>query len=55
MLKVRKRLIDLDMNQRSLAAKAGLSKSYISQLLKGKRTLSDDIKQRIMTALEKGA
>ena len=49
--KARKRMIDLDMNDCTLAKKIGVSKSYISLMFLGKRNLTDEIKERIKTEL----
>lgn len=44
-------MIDLDMNDCTLAKKIGVSKSYISLMFLGKRNLTDEIKERIKTEL----
>lgn len=45
--RVRKRLIDLEWEQRTLAQRLGVDESYVSMLLNGKRTITADLKRRI--------
>lgn len=50
-IKVRKRMIDLGINQRILAEKIGISPAYISQIFTGERDLTIDIQRRIIDVL----
>ena len=50
-IKVRKRMIDLGINQRILAEKIGISPAYISQIFTGERDLTIDIQRRIIDEL----
>ena len=50
-IKVRKRMIDLGINQRILAEKIGISPAYISQIFTGERDLTIDIQWRIIDVL----
>lgn len=45
--RVRKRLIDLEWKQRTLAQRLGVDESYVSMLLNGKRAITADLKRRI--------
>ncbi len=45
--RVRKRLIDLEWEQRTLAQRLGVDESYVSMLLNGKRSITADLKRRI--------
>lgn len=50
-IKARKRMIDLGINQRILAKRIGVSAAYISQIFTGERSLTVDIEQRIKNEL----
>lgn len=50
-IKARKRMIDLGINQRILAKRIGVSAAYISQIFSGERSLTVDIEQRIKNEL----
>ena len=52
-IKARKRMIDLGINQRILAKRIGISDSYISQIFSGNRPLTLDIERRIKNELWK--
>lgn len=44
-------MIDLEINQRVLARKIGVSPAYISQIFSGERSLTIDIERRIKNEL----
>lgn len=52
-IKARKRMIDLGINQRMLAERIGVSAPYISQIFSGERSLTEDVEQRIKNELWK--
>ena len=52
-IKARKRMIDLGINQRILAERIGVSAPYISQIFSGDRSLTPDIERRIKSELWK--
>ena len=52
-IKARKRMIDLGINQRILAKRIGISAPYISQIFSGDRPLTPDIERRIKNELWK--
>ena len=52
-IKARKRMIDLGINQRILAERIGVSAPYISQIFKGERSLTVDVERRIKNELWK--
>lgn len=45
-----KRLVQHQITQKQLAAEIGINRSYLNQLLNGKRNLTDDMRQRLMFA-----
>lgn len=50
-IKARKRMVVIGMNDRELAEKLGMSRSYISMMFSGKRALTDEVKERIRLVL----
>lgn len=50
-IKARKRMVVIGMNDRELAEKLGMSRSYISMVFSGKRALTDEVKERIRLVL----
>ena len=52
-IKARKRMIDLGINQRILAERIGVSAPYISQIFNGERSLTEDVEKRIKLVLWK--
>jgi len=50
-VEVKKRLIDIGMKQLELAEKTGVSESYISEVLSGKRK-AIDMRRKILSIIE---
>lgn len=50
-IKARKRMVTVGMNDRELAEKLNISRSYLSMLFSGSRTMTDEIRERIRLVL----
>lgn len=50
-IKARKRMVTVGMNDRELAEKLNISPSYLSMLFSGSRTMTDEIRGRIRLVL----
>ena len=50
-IKVRKRMVTVGMNDRELAEKLNISRSYLSMIFSGSRTMTEEIRERIRLVL----
>lgn len=50
-IKARKRMVTVGMNDRELAEKLNISRSYLSMIFSGSRTMTEDIRERIRLVL----
>lgn len=50
-IKARKRMVTVGMNDRDLAEKLNISRSYLSMIFSGSRTMTEDIRERIRLVL----
>ena len=50
-IKTRKRMITVGINDRELAEKLNISRSYLSMIFSGSRTMTKEIRERIRLVL----
>ena len=50
-IKARKRMVTVGMNDRELAEKLNISRSYLSMIFSGSRTMTEEIRERIRLVL----